>query len=240
MQVRARISFDTHANCAQIECATGKSVLMFQKLLKTARWAMIVCLACLTARAAEEVRTWTDTTGRTMQAQFVREVDGDVTFLKDGKLITQRTGGGELEAFAAGDGKFFYENSLTWFELKRDAAGTPVVAMYQQGAKVPEVAARAGDIPPELPVADVPRATLESYAGNYDTPAGRLVVALPEEGPMTVKLGGQPAIPVLAVTETEFRLTRVDARIAFKSEGGKVTGVVIKQNGRELPGKRVD
>jgi hypothetical protein len=46
-----------------------------------------LCL-CLHAQAAEKVRTWTSLDGRTMQAQFVREVDGDATFLKDGKLIT--------------------------------------------------------------------------------------------------------------------------------------------------------
>jgi hypothetical protein len=161
-------------------------------------------------------------------------------FLKDGKLITQRTGGGELEALSAGNGKYFYDNSLTWFELKRDAAGTPVMAMYQQGAATAEETPRAGPIPAELPVADVPRATLESYAGLYDTPAGRLTVAVPATGSMTVMLEGQQAIPVLAVTQTEFRLVGVDARIEFKAEGGKVTGATIKQNGRELPAKRTN
>jgi hypothetical protein len=161
-------------------------------------------------------------------------------FLRDGKLYTQRTGGSELEAFAAGNGKYFYEGSLTWFELKRDAAGTPIAAVYQQGAATAEVSARAGDLPAELPVADVPRATLQSYAGTYETPVGPLAVALPEDGQITVKLGGQPAIPVLAVTQTEFRLVGVDARVEFKAEDGKVTGAVIKQNGRELPAKRVD
>ena len=68
-------------------------------------------------------------------------------FVRDGKLYTQRTGGGELEAFAAGNGRYFYPNSLTWFELKRDAAGTPVVAMYQQGAATAELAARSGADP---------------------------------------------------------------------------------------------
>jgi CubicO group peptidase (beta-lactamase class C family) len=161
-------------------------------------------------------------------------------FLRDGKLFTQRSGGVELEAFAAGNGKYFYENSLTWFELKRDAAGTPVVAMYQQGAVTPEFSSRSGDIPVELPVADVPRATLQSYAGKYETPAGPLAVVLPDDGQMTVQLGGQQAIPILAVTQTEFRLVGVDARVEFKSEGGKVTGAVIKQGGRELPAKRAD
>jgi SLA1 homology domain 1, SHD1 len=40
--------------------------------------------------AAGKVRTWTSADGRTMQAEFVRELDGDATFLKDGKLIVIR------------------------------------------------------------------------------------------------------------------------------------------------------
>jgi D-alanyl-D-alanine carboxypeptidase len=161
-------------------------------------------------------------------------------FLRDGKLYTQRTGGAELEAFAAGDGKYFYQNSLTWFELKRDAAGTPVVAVYQQGAAIPEVSPRAGDIPAEAKAVDVPRATLESYAGTYISPAGPLVVVLPASGPMTVQLGGQQPIPVAAVSQTEFRTQGVDARVEFKLENGKVVGAVLKQGGRELPAKRSD
>jgi hypothetical protein len=81
---------------------------------------------------------------------------------------------------------------------------------------------------------------LETYAGVYDTPAGKLTVALPADGPMTVMLAGQRPIPVLAVTQTEFRLAGVDARIEFRTEGGKVTGATIKQGGRELPAKRTD
>ncbi len=49
---------------------------------------LLVCLFNLSLVSAQEVRTWTDVDGRKMQAQFVREVDGDVTFIKDGKLIT--------------------------------------------------------------------------------------------------------------------------------------------------------
>lgn len=161
-------------------------------------------------------------------------------FLRDGKLFTQRTGGAELEAFAAGDGKFFYANSLTWFELKRDPAGKPIVAVYQQGAVTPEVSPRAGDIPPEPTAAEVPRATLQSYAGTYVSPAGPLVVVLPAAGPMTVQLGDQQPIPVSAISQTEFRTQGVDARVEFKVENGKVTGAVLKQGGRELPAKRAD
>lgn len=161
-------------------------------------------------------------------------------FVRDGKLYTQRTGGSELEAFSGGGGKYFYENSLTWFEFKRDKAGTPVIAMYQQGAATAEEAARAGDIPPEPKAVEVPRATLESYAGNYSVGAGLLVVALPAEGPMTAKLGGQQAIPLVALSQSEFRTVGVDAKLEFLVEGGKVIAAVLKQNGREMKAPRAD
>ena len=161
-------------------------------------------------------------------------------FLRDGKLYTQRTGGGELEALAAGNGRYFYEGSLTWFDLKRGADGTPVVAMYQQGAATPELAARSGPIPAEPKAVEVPRSTLERYAGSYDAPMGKLTVALPAEGPMTVQLGGQRAIPVAAISQSEFRTIGVDARVEFLIEDGKVTTAVLTQGGRELKAKRAD
>ena len=53
-------------------------------------WRITTFLAiflCAAVALAGKVRTWTSTDGRTMQAEFVRELDGDVTFIKDGKLI---------------------------------------------------------------------------------------------------------------------------------------------------------
>jgi CubicO group peptidase (beta-lactamase class C family) len=161
-------------------------------------------------------------------------------FVRDGKLFTQRTGGGEVEAFAAGNRLYFYSDGLSWFELKRDSSGTPVVAMFQQGAATPELSKRSGPIPPEPKAVDVPRATLQSYAGTYQLGGATLTVAVPADGPMTVQLTGQQPIPVAAVSQTEFRTIGVDARVAFVVEDGKVTGAVLKQGGREMPAKRVD
>src|SRR5687768_3078302 len=51
---------------------------------------LIVVVCAAVAFADGKARTWTSADGRTMQAEFVRELDGDVTFLKDGKLIVIR------------------------------------------------------------------------------------------------------------------------------------------------------
>src|SRR5262245_10062191 len=53
------------------------------------RYSVLVLLGVLLAGPAlAKERTWTHADGRQMKAEFVREIDGEVTFLKDGKLIT--------------------------------------------------------------------------------------------------------------------------------------------------------
>jgi hypothetical protein len=53
-------------------------------------WRISTFLAvflCAATALAGKVRTWTNSEGKTMEAEFVRELDGDVTFLKGGKLL---------------------------------------------------------------------------------------------------------------------------------------------------------
>src|SRR5262245_65227351 len=51
-------------------------------------WLLFCLFLCLIGQAAAVERNWTDTKGRTFRAEFLREVDGDVTFVKQGKLVT--------------------------------------------------------------------------------------------------------------------------------------------------------
>ncbi len=49
---------------------------------------LLILLATFSVAAAAKERTWTSADGRTMRAEFVRELDGEVTFLIAGKLTT--------------------------------------------------------------------------------------------------------------------------------------------------------
>lgn len=51
-------------------------------------WLAIVLVLIAATFAGAKERTWTDSAGRTMRAEFVREIDGEVTFLKGGKIVT--------------------------------------------------------------------------------------------------------------------------------------------------------
>ena len=158
---------------------------------------------------------------------------------RDGQLYTLRSGGRESKVYAAGANRFFYgPNSLNWFEIKRNAAGVPVMEMHQNGSNEAELALRSGPIPPEAAAVEVPRATLERYVGEYVARAGTATIALADDGQLTIKLGRQQAIPLRAASATEFRPQGVDARVVFKLEQDKVTGLSFHQGERTIEAQR--
>jgi CubicO group peptidase (beta-lactamase class C family) len=157
-------------------------------------------------------------------------------FARDGKLWTMREGGTDLEVFAAGGDRFYYgPNSLTWFRIVRSADSAAVMEMHQDGNATAERAVRTGDVPAEPQVS---RAILQTYVGHYRTPGPEADIALGETGVLTVQLSGQPAIPMRAVSETEFIVQGVNARIVFHPENGQVNRFVIHQGERQLEATR--
>lgn len=160
-------------------------------------------------------------------------------FARDGKLYTARDGGRELEVFPAGGDRFFYgPSSLTWFRIERGADGSHVMHMHQNGANEAERTTRTGSIPPEAPPFAVSEASLRSYVGRYVTGGPVVTIAAAATGGLTIQLTGQPALPMRAISEREFMVEGVGARIAFEIADGRVTGLVIHQGGGQLPARR--
>lgn len=161
-----------------------------------------------------------------------------IFFARDGKLFTRRSGGGDMEVFVAGNNRYFYEGSVTWFDIK--PGKVPVMEMYHSGAKTPQVAKRAGPVPPEEKPFDVPRATLERYVGKYAVGGDFAVVTLGDGG-LSVKLGGQPTLRLTARSATEFAVEGVDAKVVFNAAAdGAAESLTIHQGGRTIDAPRAD
>jgi hypothetical protein len=155
-------------------------------------------------------------------------------------LFTRRTGASDMPVFAAGNDTFFYgADSLTWFRIKRDAAGKHVMEMFHGGGTEAEISTRIGSVPPEAPPVVLPRATLDAYAGNYSLGGAPVKVALGDDGRLTVKLGQQNPVPIEPTSETMFRAIGVDAAVRFERANGGVAALVIIQNGKEARAERV-
>ncbi len=162
-------------------------------------------------------------------------------FARDGKLFTRRADASDMPVYAAGDDRFFYgEDSLTWFRVKRDGAGKHVMEMYHGGGDEAERAVRTGPVPSEAPAVKLSQAALERYAGNYRFGPSPVLVALGDDGRLTVKLGQQKPVAIEPLSETEFRAIGPNAKVRFETANGAVTRLVLIQNGREQPAERVD
>ena len=160
-------------------------------------------------------------------------------FARDGKLYTKRTGGAEVEAFAAGGHKYFYgPGDLTFFEVI-PGANTPHIAFHRNGSPTAAIGKRTGPVPVEAASAAIPSATLDSYAGSYTSAAGVFVFKHEGDG-LTVKLGAQPTFPLKATSATEFEIAQVGARIRFNVKDGKAGSITLFQGGQELEGTRAD
>lgn len=52
---------------------------------------------------------------------------------------------------------------------------------------------------------------------------------------------GQSKFELFPVSETEFSVRVVDAQITFvKNDQGNVTGLILNQNGRKMPAKKIN
>ncbi|MBA3709872.1 MAG: serine hydrolase, partial [Planctomycetes bacterium] len=92
---------------------------------------------------------------------------------------------------------------------------------------------------PTRPVA-VDSAVLARYVGRYELAPTFAIDVTREGAALFIQATNQARLQALASSEREFFLRVVNARITFEANSsGAVTGLVLHQNGRDTPGRRV-
>jgi CubicO group peptidase (beta-lactamase class C family) len=100
---------------------------------------------------------------------------------------------------------------------------------------------RRGYAPPvERTEVQVAEEILETYSGRYEFESGRSVVVTLENGGLFAQPAGQDRVRLYAESEVDFFLRAVEAEVSFtKDDSGTVTGMTIRQGGKEQSGRRV-
>jgi len=85
----------------------------------------------------------------------------------------------------------------------------------------------------------LPADVLEKYVGTYAlSPQFQLVITRNADE-LWVQPTAQPNLRLWPESETQFFLKEVDAQITFTLDAnGKVTGLVLHQRGRDMPGRK--
>jgi hypothetical protein len=81
----------------------------------------------------------------------------------------------------------------------------------------------------------------DQYAGKYELQPGFVITFFSKGDRFWLQATGQGAAEIFAESETKFFLKVVDGSVEFvKDASGKVTGMVLTQNGQKLPAKRIE
>ena len=96
------------------------------------------------------------------------------------------------------------------------------------------------EAPKDVAVAAVDEATLASYVGTYQLAPSFSIVITQQGEKLFGQATGQPAFELFPESKTKFFLKVVDAQVTFVSnDKGEVEQLILHQNGRDIPGKRV-
>jgi hypothetical protein len=125
--------------------------------------------------------------------------------------------------------------SLT-FAKDKDGKVTQLV-LHQNGDH--EAQRVSSEVPKDRVEAKVDPKIYEGYVGQYELAPGSVLTVRRDGGKLRAQLTGQPNFQVFPESETNFFYKVVDAQISFvKADGGKVTGLVLHQNG-DKPAQKI-
>jgi CubicO group peptidase (beta-lactamase class C family) len=174
----------------------------------------------------------------------VYRFDGAITrtVTREGStLFSQRSGGEKAELLALGQDRFLFKESNGRLDFQRDAQGRVTGAVFAPRAGLSATGVRTEEKPPaERQAVKVDPAIYDAYVGDYELSPNFSIKVTRQGDSLFGQATGQPAFEMFPESETRFFLKVVDAQVTFeKGADGKVTGLVLHQGGRDVPGRRV-
>ena len=155
-----------------------------------------------------------------------------VITVEGNQLISRLGAQPALPLFAETETKFFPRvvEAQIEFELGADGkAAALVLSQNGQQRRAPRLAERAA--------VTLPLAVLQRYPGTYQIAPGFNLMITLEDGQLVSQATGQGKAPLFAEGEGRFFLKVANAQIDFEG-GERVTGLILKQGGREMRAPR--
>jgi hypothetical protein len=162
-----------------------------------------------------------------------------VVRLVDGHLNLHASGRPPLDALAESESRFFVKDTDLAFTFNRDAGGKAMALEVERPNGTRERYSRTAEpLPPERTAVSVDPEILQRYVGNYALAPDFVISITREGGRLFAQATRQPRFELFASSPTRFFLKVVDAEVTFHGDG-RETSIVLHQNGRDMPGKRV-
>jgi CubicO group peptidase (beta-lactamase class C family) len=166
--------------------------------------------------------------------EFDKEVIRSITF-DDGKLYSQREGGGKSCIFPVSENNFIFEDGLDSYKFTM-VDGKKIANFSARGNK------EKGVETDKKPATEKEEITIDSkilpeYVGAYELAPSFVITVTTEDGKLLAQATGQPRFQVFPEAEDTFFLKVVAAKIVFgRDDNGKIIDLTLHQGGQEMKG----
>jgi D-alanyl-D-alanine carboxypeptidase len=154
------------------------------------------------------------------------------------KLFGQATGQPAFELIPTSETEFVPQgvDARITFTL---AEGKATMLVLHQNGHDTEGKRKADGPAPQQTVAVDPK-VLDQLAGRYALTPAFIITVTHEGNELFAQATGQPKLQIFAKSDSEWFYKAVDAQITFERDAtGKVTRLVLHQNGQNIPGERM-
>lgn len=135
--------------------------------------------------------------------------------------------------------ELFVYGDVAVLRAKGVARGTTIYAKKNGQWQVVQV--QSTQLPPERKVIKLDVTTLQQYVGKYEQAPGVFTLITFENDTLRVKGATRPQIPILPLSDTLFFVKdNVGEFTFYKDAANKVTHYVLRVNGREVKGTKIE
>jgi serine-type D-Ala-D-Ala carboxypeptidase/endopeptidase len=161
-------------------------------------------------------------------------------FRMDEGLFAQATGQGAFPIFPSARDELFARIAGISISFTRDPNGVVTGLVLHQNGDRAAAKLSASELPREPKEIKLEGTALGDYVGKYKFDFGAVLDVALKSDHLEAQLTGQAAFPIFASAKDKFFYKVVDAQLDFERDGGgKVTAVVLHQNGRDMRAPRM-
>jgi D-alanyl-D-alanine-carboxypeptidase/D-alanyl-D-alanine-endopeptidase len=159
---------------------------------------------------------------------------------EDDRLLAQLTGQPYCEIFPESETNFFYKVVDAQLSFAKDANGDVTGLMLHQNGMDQTARKISGEPPRERQVAKVDPKLFDAYVGEYQLTPDAVFTIHRDGERLLARLTGQADYEIFPESETNFFYKIVDAQISIvEDDQGRVTGLVLHQNGQNPEAKKI-
>jgi len=169
--------------------------------------------------------------------EFEGEIIRYIT-LENGQLYSQRAGSSKFKIFPLDSNRFYFDGTMSEYVFSMNNGKRET--LFKSRINV-DKGNETNKKPIEKESIVIKPAILKEYVGKYELQPNFLITVTMKGDQIFGQATGQPQFEMFAESTTNFFLKVVQAKIVFnKNDKGKVSSLILYQNGQELKGHKIE